>query len=101
MMLGCPCHLPESYRADNITFDALEEIDIDNFTGSSEHKKFVIILLSRCNAATLKSLEITMSGEFIPSKIKGVCKEINSVCQPNCKVKFNVVGEMGLEPFVF
>lgn len=100
-MLGCPCHLPESYRADNITFDALEEIDIDNFTGSSEHKKFVIILLSRCNAATLKSLEITMSGEFIPSKIKGVCKEINSVCQPNCKVKFNVVGEMGLEPFVF
>jgi len=100
-MSGCPCRLPESYRADNITFDSLEEIEINNFRGSREQENLVKFLLSRCNAETLKFLEIIMPYQFVSSKIKGVCEEIRSICHPNSNVKFNVMGDMGLEPFLF
>ncbi|CAN6360707.1 unnamed protein product [Urochloa humidicola] len=101
MKLGCPCHLPEIYRADEITFDSLEEIEIDNLTGSGEQEKIVMFLLSRCDTTKLKSVEITMAYDFVSSAVKGVCEEIHSICHPNSKVKFNVMGEMGQEPFLF
>ncbi|TKW28390.1 hypothetical protein SEVIR_3G317000v4 [Setaria viridis] len=101
MTLGCPCHLPEIYRPNNTTFDSLEEIDIDNFTGSGEQEKIIKFLLSRCNAATLKSVENTMAHKFVSSAVKRVCKEIHNICHSNSKVIFNVVGDMGLEPLLF
>ncbi|CAL4899749.1 unnamed protein product [Urochloa decumbens] len=87
---GCPCLLPESYGMDGCTFDALEEIEISLFTGSTEEEEFVKLLLSRCNMVTLKSVGLTVPFVPVTSEIMEVVEGIRAICCPNTKVQFNV-----------
>ncbi|CAN6293368.1 unnamed protein product [Urochloa humidicola] len=87
---GCPCLLPEGYGMDDCTFDALEEIEIMFFTGSTEEEEFVKLLLSRCNMVTLKRVDLTVPFVPVSSEIMEVVEGIRGICCPNTKVQFNV-----------
>jgi hypothetical protein len=95
---GCPCLLPENYRLDGITFDSLEEIGIKFFTGSDEHEQFMKLLLSKCNMATLKRVDITVPLAPVSSEIMEAVERIRSVCHPNSKTQFNVHAREAVKP---
>ena len=81
-----------------ITFDSLEEIGIRFFTGSDEQEEFMKLLLCKCNAATLKRVDITVP-DTVFSEIMEVVERIRSVCHPNSKVQFNVLPREVPNPF--
>ena len=89
-MSDCPCHLPENYSLDDITFNSLEAIEISFFTGSAEQVEFVELLLSRCNKVILKRVDFTVPSGPVSSEIMEVVQRIRSMCHPNSKVQFNV-----------
>ncbi|CAN6333701.1 unnamed protein product [Urochloa humidicola] len=95
---GCPCLLPESYVMDGCTFDALEEIEISFFTGSTEEEEFVKLLLSRCNMGTLKRVDLTVPFVPVTLEIMEVVEGIRAICCPNTKVLFNVRSREVPEP---
>jgi hypothetical protein len=47
--------VPESY---SVTFDSLKETKMIDFKGSAAEEGFVKLLLSRCNAKTLRRVQI-------------------------------------------
>ncbi|CAN6342631.1 unnamed protein product [Urochloa humidicola] len=97
-MSGCRCLLPESYVMDGCTFDALEEIELSFFTGSTEEEEFVKLLLSRCNMGTLKRVDLTVPFVPVTLEIMEVVEGIRTICCPNTKVLFTVPSREVPEP---
>jgi phosphatidylserine decarboxylase len=82
----CPCRLPESFKADDITLDSIEVVEIDLSEGSQEVVEFMK-QLSHCNAAILKKVVIHY---YTKSVNEMFCAQVRSVCRPNIKVEFIV-----------
>ncbi|KAK1651074.1 hypothetical protein QYE76_068879 [Lolium multiflorum] len=57
--LSCACRTPESCRADTITLDSLEEVEIESFTGADDQMEFLRQLVFICRAPQLASVKIT------------------------------------------
>uniref|UniRef100_K4A1E6 F-box domain-containing protein n=1 Tax=Setaria italica TaxID=4555 RepID=K4A1E6_SETIT len=89
--LPCPCRLPESCKADDITLDSLEVVEIYLNEGSPGVVEFVK-QLSQCNAAILKKVVIGFYNKLVYDRF---CAQIRGVCRPNIKVEFVVLDSDG------
>lgn len=83
--LALPCRLPNSHRTDNITLGSLEEIEINQFTGSDEQLEFLKLLVSRCSVTRIISVELN-KGDFAPPSNKEIAQKICSICRPSFRV---------------
>ncbi|CAL5086241.1 unnamed protein product [Urochloa decumbens] len=89
--LSCPCRLPESCKAVDITLDSLEVVAIDLDEESCEVVEFVK-QLSQCNATTLEKVVINCFNESVNERF---CAKVRAACRPNIKVEFIVYGRDG------
>ncbi|CAN6175756.1 unnamed protein product [Urochloa humidicola] len=89
--LPCPCRLPESCKADDITLDSLEVVEIDLNEDSHEVVEF-LKQLSQCNAPILEKVVINC---FHESVNKRFWDKVRAVWRPNIKVEFIVHGSDG------
>ncbi|CAN6199365.1 unnamed protein product [Urochloa humidicola] len=85
--LPCPCRLLESCKADDITLDSLEVVEIDLHKGSHEVVEFVK-QLSQCNATILKKVVINYFNNKSVRKNEMFCTEVRCACRPNVRVEF-------------
>ncbi|KAE8815598.1 hypothetical protein D1007_07069 [Hordeum vulgare] len=82
---ACPCRLPESYRADDMTLDSLEEIEINTFMGADDQVEFLELLVSRCSAT--RPINVVLNKSYlVPLPTEKVSEMIHSISRPNLTV---------------
>ncbi|KAM3389385.1 hypothetical protein ACQJBY_011485 [Aegilops geniculata] len=82
---ACPCRLPEGYRANNMTLDSLEEIEINTFMGEDDQVEFLEMLVSRCSAT--RPINVVLNKSYlVPLPTEKVSEMIRSISRPNHRV---------------
>jgi hypothetical protein len=83
--LSCACRTPESCRADTITLDSLEEVEIESFTGADDQMEFLRQLVFICRAPQLASVKITACPHSPLNN--DVQEKIHGMYHPNVRLK--------------